>query len=433
LSADPASSKSANGRPTSVDDAAAAAAGGRRRLVEIRCGFAEMARTEAQAAAARAVDAQRQYDEQAEIVARAQTEVDRAGAHAPKDEAHRAFRAAVASARTRTQVEAAATAWLDEINKINIAGRGSQARVRLERDVADALRSELTRLSDMAEASAAMADSAMAACRAAQAALAAEAGTEAAEAPPVKTTTKGAAKAAAAASASEKPEVASAAPAAPFAPPAATPGSGMQFAPLPEEPPPSTDWLVIDLRSPEPQVIVQLMRRDGRTMNALVARLAGTDPTTRSGWGLLLSTFVDAVVAAAIDEACLDFPSDNPFWGQFTPAEAREVARGLAALGFHYDSFEGFSDGRVPTQRDLSMAVGNAGLLPARVKHWPKVAETEDLFIGVRVSGDTFIAGHAPALTLGELVQLLGRRAEPLSDLWNDWPRLRPLLFATSL
>jgi len=334
-------------------------------------------------------------------------------------------------------VEAAATAWLDEINKINIAGRDSQARVRLERDVADALRSELTRLSDMAEASAAMADSAMAACRTAQAALAAEAGTEAAEGPPVKTTTKGAAKAAAAASASEKLEVASAAvppaPAAPFAPPAATPGSGMQSASLPEEPPPLADWLVIDLRSPEPQVIVQLMRRDGRTMNTLVARLAGTDPTARSGWGLLLSTFIDAVVAAAIDDACLDFPSDNPFWGQFTPAETREVARGLAALGFHYDSFGGFSDGRIPTQRDLSMAVGNAGLLPARVKHWPKTAETEDLFRGVRVSGDTFIAAHAPALTLGELVRLLGRRAEPLSDLWNDWPRLRPLLLATSL
>jgi hypothetical protein len=424
LSADPVNPKSHNGKPTPVDDAAAAAAGGRKRLVEIRCGFAKMARIEAEAAAARAADAKRQYDEQAVVVARVQSEVDFAGAHAAKDEAHRTFRGAVATARTRPQVEAAATAWLDEINKINVSGRGAQARLRVERDVADALRSELTRLSDMAEASAAMADSAMSACRAAEAALAAEV---------AETADSGGHPAHAGKPRSEPGAGAPEAEPAKAVPPVPVPLTPMQSTPVPEEVPPRTDWLVIDLRSPEPQVIVQLMRRDGRTMNMLVARLAGTDPTARSCWGLLISTFVDAVAAAAIDDACLDFPADNPFWEQFNPAEAREVARGLAALGFHYDSFEGFADGRIPTQRDLSMAVGNAGLLPARVKHWPKTDEAEYLFRGVRISGDTYIAAHAPALTLGELVRLLGRRAESLSDLWNDWDRVRPLLFATSL
>jgi len=27
---------------------------------------------------------------------------------------------------------------------------------------------------------------------------------------------------------------------------------------------------------------------------------------------------------------------------------------------------------------------------------------------------------------------VLGRRAEQLADLWNEWPKVRPLLFATS-
>jgi hypothetical protein len=127
------------------------------------------------------------------------------------------------------------------------------------------------------------------------------------------------------------------------------------------------------------------------------------------------------------------FPADNAFWSQFTPAQGREVARGLAALGFRYDSFEGFADGRVPTYRDLSMAVGSAGLLPARVHYWPKADEAEVLFRGIRVAADEYIVAHAPALTLGELVRVLGRRAELLSDLWNDWDELRPVLVATSL
>jgi hypothetical protein len=194
-----------------------------------------------------------------------------------------------------------------------------------------------------------------------------------------------------------------------------------------------TDWLAVDIRSPEPQVVIRLMRRDGRVLGALVDRLAGEDPPARRRWQLLLSNFVDSVAAAAIDDGCLEFPADNPFWSQFTTAESRETARGLAALGFRFDGFSAFVDGRVPTQRDLSLAVGSTGLLPARVRHWPRPDEAAELFNGVRASTDTFIAARAPALTLGELVRLLGHRAELLADLWNEWPAIRPLLFSTSL
>jgi hypothetical protein len=29
---------------------------------------------------------------------------------------------------------------------------------------------------------------------------------------------------------------------------------------------------------------------------------------------------------------------------------------------------------------------------------------------------------------MGEMLDLLGRRAEPLAELWNGWGRVRPLL-----
>jgi hypothetical protein len=72
-------------------------------------------------------------------------------------------------------------------------------------------------------------------------------------------------------------------------------------------------------------------------------------------------------------------------------------------------------------------------MLPVRIRRWPAPDEAAALFSGARPAGDAFIAAGAPALTLGELVRLLGRRAEPLADLWNDWDRVRPLLFATNL
>jgi hypothetical protein len=195
----------------------------------------------------------------------------------------------------------------------------------------------------------------------------------------------------------------------------------------------SPAWLAIDLGSLHPQVIVRLVRRDDQIMGALADKLAGSDPTDRARWQLNLSTFVDSVVAAAIDEVCFEFGPGNAFWDQFTAAESREIARGLAALGFRYDGMGGFVDGRVPTNRDLAMAVGQAGLLPVKIRHWPSAEEAANLLQGVHVSADTFIAARAPALTLGELVRMLGRRAEYLPDLWNDWPRCRPLMFSTGL
>jgi hypothetical protein len=397
--------------PPIVDEAA----GSRRRLVEIRCGFAEMALKEADAAEQRAREARAVHDEQAAALGSHVVAIDPVATKEAKEKAHDTFRWAVRAARSRPQVEAAASAWLQEINHINGRGRAAQAALRREREAVEILLFQADRMADTAEAARAMSDSAAEACRAARAALAAE---QAGIASP--------------------PAVTAPAPPAPAAPPSAAqsgsistptwvPGSG------PNEPPAKTasDWLVIDLRSPAPQAVVRLLRRDGRTMNSLVESIAGSEQSARSCWQLLLSNFVDAVVAAAIDDAWFEFPPGDPFWDLFTPAEGREVARGLAAIGFRYDGFGEFANGRVPSQRDLALAVGSAGLLPVRIRFWPKPDEAAELFRHVRVATDTFIATKAPALTLGELVRLLGRRAEPLADLWNDWPKLRPLLFST--
>ena len=51
-----------------------------------------------------------------------------------------------------------------------------------------------------------------------------------------------------------------------------------------------------------------------------------------------------------------------------------------------------------------------------------------DFVAGVTVTADEHLAGAAGDLTLGELVAMLGRRADGLARLWNDWGRVRPLL-----
>jgi hypothetical protein len=409
-----------NGEVTA--DAAGPQGAGRQRLVEIRCGLADRARMEADAAQDRAVEARRQYDEQVAVLERAEGEEDPAAAQTAKEEAHRAFKASLAAATERMQVESAATAWLAEINRINGQLRAAQTRTRREREAAEAKLAEVDRLSIAAETSRAMADAALEACKAARKAIglpetgspAGSPAVEAAPAPP----------------AGSESAAATPVPAESSAPTAPSPTVAAQPAPAGDRP--ATDWLVIDLRSPEPQAIIRLLRRDRDTLSMLVDRLAGAEATERSTWQLLLSNFVDAVTAAAIDDAFFEFPPGNPFWDLFTPDQAREVAKGLAALGFRYGGMDEFAEGRVPGPRDLALAVGAAGLLPARIRFWPDPDETAGLFVNVRVATDVFIAERTPALTLGEIVRLLGRRAELLADLWNDWPRVRPLLFTTT-
>ncbi|HTS15478.1 MAG TPA: hypothetical protein VMH24_07405, partial [Candidatus Sulfotelmatobacter sp.] len=175
----------------------------------------------------------------------------------------------------------------------------------------------------------------------------------------------------------------------------------------------------------------RLLEGDTGTM-ARVVEAAVHTPDERRQLQLDLSGLVDAIVAGAIEQAFLDFPPDHRFWGGLARVESREVAVGLAGLGYRFDGLGGFDGGRVPSARDLSLAVGYAGLDPRRIRHWPTEAESRDLYKGVTVAADEYLASMAPELSLSELVALLGRRSEALADLWNHWGHVRPLLMATA-
>ena len=127
----------------------------------------------------------------------------------------------------------------------------------------------------------------------------------------------------------------------------------------------------------------------------------------------------------SIEAASLEYPADHPFWGTFTLAQDRDISQALASLGHRFDGLGGFVDDRVPTQRDLSMAMGSPASIPA-----DPVADggRDGGPVQRRRGADEHLAGTAGDLSLSELVALLGRRADGLADLWNDWGRVRPLL-----
>ena len=311
------------------------ASANRQRLIEIRCGFAQLSRREADAAYARVAEARDAYYRQLALVTRVSAEVNPEVMRTAKEAAHREFRARVEAAQIRSHVELAATVWLDEINRLNRGTREDQVQIKREREEAARMDAELDRLTATAETSRTMAEDAEAACRAAQQGLG-----ELDEAQGDR-----------AVASSDEPATSVAADESvaldqPVAPPveplpvgqAAGANEVAQAHPLSEGPPPAESpppaAPKVDFGGPRPPTIVRLLRRDRTAMNRLVGALAGDDVDQRRRWQLLLSNFVDAVVAAAIDTGCLEFPSENRFWNQFDREQSREVARGLAALGF---------------------------------------------------------------------------------------------------
>jgi len=175
--------------------------------------------------------------------------------------------------------------------------------------------------------------------------------------------------------------------------------------------------------------IFRLLRGDRKAMTTLVASLAGTgDPDGRRHWQLLMTGLVEAIVADAIEAGALEFPGDHPFWSPFTRTQNRDIAHALASLGYCFDGLGGWTDERHPSQRDLSLALGYAGIDPMRVRKWPTADETAELLRHVKVAADEYLAGIAGDLTLPEMVGMLGRRADGLAEVWNTWGRIRPLL-----
>ncbi len=378
---------SANQSPTPVATERCAE---ERRLAEERCELATRARARADAAVDALRVAQRAYDGHEAAALEAASRADPRAVHAAKETAQGGFRAAVAAAASPDALEAAARDWLTEINRINNEAREATNTAAREHVAAAEIGATLERLGLEADATRIGAENADAACLAARVAVA------------------------------ECDEQASAVPTTYPGPPE-TPDAGMPG--LDED-----ETLGLALEAGGAPRIFRMLHGDRQAMTTVVASLAGNDPDGRRRWQLHLTGLVEAIVADAIEAAALEFPDGHAFWGSFTRTQNRDIVRALSSLGFRFDGLGGWTDGRHPSQRDLSLALGYAGLDPMRVRHWPNEQATADLFREVTVAADEYLAGVAGDLTLGEMVTMLGRRADGLAEVWNQWGRVRPLL-----
>jgi hypothetical protein len=395
-------------RATGTDEPAAPAPDGacaeERRVAEERCAVATRAREGATAAAAELRRQQRAYDDLVDRAEAAAATADPRSVRAAKEQAQQRFRAARATAATRDDVEAGAREWLAEINRINQDTREATTAAERDRAAAAQLGPMLERLSVEADAARITAERAEEACVAAREAVAA---------------------------CDEENRLAAAAAAAPTREPAAgaTDEAAPRIAAAMPEPEDEFEFST-PMRSSGggDAPILRILRGDREAFDRAVARLAGDDDEARRRWQARLGGLADALVARSIEAAAFDFPVDHPFWGPFNQSQNRDIAAGLASLGYRFDGYGGWLDERVPTQRDLSLAVGYAGLDPMRIRHWPTEGEMRDLLADVRVAADEYVAGAAGGMSLGELVTLLGRRADPLAELWNEWGTVRPIL-----
>lgn len=389
--------------PTAGPDACA----DERRMADERCALADRLGEAAGAAADRAREGQRAYDEHSARATRAAGVADPRAVRAAKESAWAEFRRSNASSGSREDVENAARDWLQEIDRINRTAHEAELEAVREREAAGSMVMLIERLSLEADASRINAESASEACFVARTALAA----------------------------CEETVIERHAPGRPAATgddegegeglprPRLVGGPGFDpSGPLLDE---EATQRVFGEHEP---AILKLLRGDRETMIKVVTSLAGEDASERRRWQLALSGLVDAVLARAIEASALEFPRSHPFWSGFNQAQCRDVATALASFGYRFDGLGGFVDGRIPSQRDLSLAVGYAGFDPMRFRSWPNEHESAELYRDVAVAAGEFLAGAAGGLTLGEMLALLHGRAEGLTELWNAWGRIRPLL-----
>lgn len=376
-----------------------------RRQAEERCALADRLREEATSAAARVSAAQRAYDDHQARADAADATADPRALLTRKEAAWHRFREVNIGTRSHEMGEAAAREWLQEIDRINRTVRDAAADARREREEANALVTVIERLSLEAVAARINAESASEACVIARETLAA----------------------------CEESDVDRQAGRVPIEQPDEAGGEAIRawLVGGPELEPgelavePDAAQRVFGDHEP---AILKLLRGDRETMHRLVAALAGDDPAQQRRWQLGLSGLVDALVARAIEASALEFSPEHFFWRPFSQRQSRDIATALSSLGYRFDGLGGFADGRIPSQRDLSLAVGYAGLDPMRIRHWPNEAEMPELYRDVSVAAGEYLAGEAGELRLGEMVAMLHGRAEELTGLWDEWARVRPLL-----
>jgi hypothetical protein len=176
--------------------------------------------------------------------------------------------------------------------------------------------------------------------------------------------------------------------------------------------------------------LVRILRGDHQALFATAAALGGPDMAERRNWHAALMALAGQLAERAIQDGWLDVPVGNPFWDTFTLAQCRTIAAALATTGHRFDAVDGWADGRIPTYRELTLAVASAGLEPRRVRAWPTQEEIGALYREVTVATDDYLATHAPSLDLEEVQDLVAETGPSVDRLWLAWDRVRATLLA---
>jgi hypothetical protein len=178
--------------------------------------------------------------------------------------------------------------------------------------------------------------------------------------------------------------------------------------------------------------IRRIFEGDAGVLEAVAAGLGGGNPQQDGRWQERLERLVEAVLEQALDAGYIDPPRDHPFWAAFTVEQGRDVMKALGSLGFHVDGQDGWLDERAPARRDLSIAVGYAGVDPIRLRTWPAPEELEALGGQVVIAAADYLDVVAPGLSMAEVSAVAERsdRGRGLDELWAEWDRVRPLLLA---
>jgi hypothetical protein len=356
------------------------------------CTEADTAREAARAMADRLREAQRAHSALQARVEEAGSLADPRRLAAEKDRLHAQFQAAHAAARTTDDAEEAARDWLTSVSAANTTSRDAARRVQAGTDELRVQAAELERLDLEANAARVTAERSEAACRAARELLATCEERQQAVSP-----------------AGEEPD--------------AGEGSWPGEAEFGYDPRPT-----VPADRGRLPVILRVLRGDTAAREQLVATLAVGDASATAEWHVRIAKLVDAVTARAIEDGYLDVDEEHPFWRLFSGEEQREIVLALSALGFRFDGMHGFVDDRVPSARDLSLAVGYAGLDRMRVRVWPGEPALSALFDAAVVRADVWLAYQADDLSLTRIEAALGPRAAALGEIWDAWGRVRPAM-----
>jgi len=382
--------------PTSVPHGPAGPCGPARNEVDTRCVEAERLAGAAAAQQGRLREARQKLAEASAARASVTQVRDWRRFNELKENARVAYHEALGAATGQGAVPAAAAQWLSEIDRLNRELDLAERRADDINRRAANLESALPRIELAADAARIAAEAAQAACLEARRSLAA-----------CEEEARRVASGRIGTSASLNQ---------PAVPPPDHAGADATSAPPVRQVPP----------------ISLMLRGDRQGLLGLALRLADETGVEAGRLQLLLLELRESIAIRALEDHALAFPDDHPFWSQFSTDESRRLAVSLSSMGYHFDGIGGWADGRAPTVRELAEALSHGGHDPRSLRRPAGQVAIDGMWQGTGVLVENYLVSKAPGLALNEMTALLGPRAARLSELWDMWGRLRPLLLPSA-